>query len=145
MKEKETCFYGARILKPVDDLYNSLIKQLDEFITEPLSVNLTGEEPDDVELVIGELKSFITDKISTLIKQRFFTEEMIDKWKKLWLDGGSGVDYRRRQGIINTENLIAPTIEAYLKANNSTHLVDELEVLIEECINEFEKKLERKG
>lgn len=145
LKEKETCFYGARILKPVDDLYNSLITQLDEFITEPLSVNLTGEEPDDVELVIGELKSFITDKISTLIKQRFFTEEMIDKWKKLWLDSGSGVDYRRRQGIINTENLIAPTIEAYLKANSSTHLVDELEVLINECILEFEKNLKERA
>lgn len=145
LKDKETCFYGARILKPVDNLYNALITQLDDFITTPLSINLIGENPDDVEFVIGELKSFITDKISTLVNQRFFSEEMIDTWKKLWLDGSGGVDYRRRQGIINAETIIAPTIEEYLKVNNSDHIVNDLEKLINDCILEFEKRLYNMG
>lgn len=145
LKDKETCFYGARILKPVDNLYNALITQLDEFITTPVSINLTGENSDDVELVIGELKSFITDKISTLVNQRFFTKEMIDTWEELWRDGDSGVDYRRRQGIITAENIIAPTIEEYLKSNNNNHFVNNLENLFNDCIFEFEKKIEIKN
>lgn len=145
LKDKETCFYGARILKPVDNLYNALITQLDEFITTPISINLTGENPDDVELVIGELKSFITDKVSTLVNQRFFTKEMIVTWERLWRDGSSGVDYRRRRGIITAENIIAPTIEEYLKSNNTNHFVNKLENLINDCIIEFEKKLEIKN
>ena len=142
LKDKETCFYGARILKPVDNLYNALITQLDEFITTPISINLTGENSDDVELVIGELKSFITDKISTLVNQRFFTKEMLDTWERLWRDGDSGVDYRRRRGIITAENIIAPTIEEYLKSNNTNHFINNLENLINDCILEFEKKLD---
>lgn len=145
LKDKETYFYGARILKPVDNLYDALITQLNDFITTPLSINLTGENTDDVDLVIGELKSFITDKVSTLVNQRFFTKEMIDTWERLWRDGNSGVDYRRRRGIINAETIIAPTIEAYLKPNSSNHLVDELEILFSGCILEFEKKLEIKN
>lgn len=143
LKDKETCFYGARTLKPVDNLYDALIRELDDFITTPLSINVTGENSDDVEVVIGELKSFITDKISILIKQRFFSEEMIAIWKNLWLDANLGVDYRRRRGIINAENIIAPTIEEYLKVNNADHLVNDLEKLIDDCIVDFEKKLSR--
>ena len=48
-------------------------------------------------------------------------------------------------GILDAETIIAPTIESYLKPNNSNHLIDELEVLFNECILEFERKLENKN
>lgn len=151
LKDKETCFYGARILKPVDNLYNALISQLSDFITIPRTINLkslndsSGEESDDVELVIGELKSFITDKISILVNQRFFTKEMIDTWERLWRDSGYGVASRRCRGIITAENIIAPKPEEYLKTNNTDHFINNLENLIKDCILEFEKKLDSKN
>lgn len=51
------------------------------------------------------------------------------------------MDYRRRQGIINAGSIIAPTIEAYLKPYKTNHLIDDLEILFNGCILEFEKKL----
>lgn len=128
----------------MDDLYNSLITQLNDLIMKPLVVNLVGKHDDDVEQCISELKSVITDKISLLIKQKFFSEEMLNIWANLWQDSTSGVDSHRRRGIINAENLIAPTIEAYLKSNYTNHIVNDLENLINDCIQGFEKKLFQK-
>jgi hypothetical protein len=141
LKNKETSFYGARTLKPVDDLYNSFVIHLNDYIMTPQTTNITGDTTDHIDSCIADLKSLLTDKLSLLVKRQFFNSAMLEEWNQLYLDYSSGVDYRRRTGIIKNENEIAPSIESYLNSNYTEHIINDIESLFRTCIFEFEKKI----
>lgn len=132
-------FHGARLLTPVDDLYNAIIVALSSYIEVPMSINF--EAKDDVKsAVISEIKAKITEKLRGSIKNKFFSSKVSSTWKKLYMESGTGSDLRRRNGIISTEMEIAPDIEKYLSSTLQEHIIDTIEAAFTSTLEEFEKE-----
>lgn len=134
-----TSFHGARLLTPVDDLYNAIIVALSSYIDTPMTINFVASE--DVKYaVINEIKAKITEKLRGSIKQKFFSNKVMSTWKQLYMESGTGCDLRRRNGIISTEMEIAPDIEKYLSSTVQEHIIDTIEAAFSTTINEFEEE-----
>ena len=141
LANKISLFLGSRSLTPVDDLYNIFISELSNYISNPEDTNLIGEKDSDVKDCVEKFKTFLTDKISNLVTEAFFSQELLKEWNSLYCDYGAGVDMRRRGGIILAEERIVPNAESFLKNTVSSHPITKLEKLFDECIKEFEKRL----
>lgn len=141
LMNKEKSFQGKKLLKPVDDLYDVIISQVKKYLLNPSSFNIIGETDEDKRQCLENLNTFITDKLSSYVKQLFFSPKMLEIWNQLWSDCGAGVDYRRRTGIIKAETMISPNISDFLQDNNSSHMLATLDRFISDSITEYEKKI----
>jgi hypothetical protein len=137
---KVSLFEGAKILTPVDDFYQAIIKELNDYISNPETVNLIGE-PDRVKQVISRLKTVITERIRGLAHFRFFSKANLDTWAELYNASGVGTDAYRRGGIIEAEEKIAPNETEFLLQKSRYHAIDELESIIEESIKQVDREL----
>ena len=132
-------FHGARLLTPVDDLYNAIIVALSSYIEAPMNINF--EANDEVKsAVINEIKAKITEKLRGSIKNKFFSSKVSSTWRQLYMESGTGSDLRRRNGIISTEMEIAPDIEKYLSSTLQEHIIDTIEAAFTSTIEEFERE-----
>lgn len=134
-----TSFHGARLLTPVDDLYNAIIVALSSYIDAPMTINFVANE-ETKSAVINEIKAKITEKLRGSIKQKFFSTKVTSTWRQLYMESGTGSDLRRRNGIISTEMEIAPDIEKYLSSTIQEHIIDTIESAFRATINEFEEE-----
>lgn len=132
LRNGQTYFSGSsRTLKPVDDFCAIIAENIERFIRNPESVNFEIKEtvPNHKELVIDWFKEEISAQIK-LLSKKIFVDLRTNAWNKLYLDSGSGVDYRRRIGIIRELDQILPP----LVIDNSTFAdqwLDELEKIFE--------------
>lgn len=134
-----TSFHGARLLTPVDDLYNAIIVALSSYIDAPMEINFVASE-EVKSAVVNELKAKITEELRGSIKQKFFTTKAISKWKQLYMESGTGSDLRRRNGIISTEKEIAPDIEMYISGTAKEYIIDTIESAFRTTISKFEEE-----
>jgi hypothetical protein len=139
---KEDFFIGkSRILRPVDDLYAALIHELNEYISRPETVNITGAASANVKEAMSRIKTEITERVRILVRERFFSPTNLAKWDRLYKDGGLGADARRRGGILALEEDIAPYGTAFLLQTERLHMIDALEDIFTESIKQVEDKL----
>lgn len=134
----ETYFCGARVLKPVDDLYNQLITSLSDYIDNPQSINIASTDNPKIAVeIIAQLKALITEELRKDINAKFLNSDAIAKWKNLWLLTGIGSDFVRRKGIIAEEKNIAPDIDCYLSSTVKEHLIDTIQEAFENSIEKI--------
>jgi hypothetical protein len=136
-----THFSGARLLKPVDDFYDAVICELSDFISRPKYVNLEGDPHERVDQVIARIKTVITEHLRNLTHERFFFETNMSAWHNLYMDGGVGVDLRRRSGIIAVEKKIAPDEMDFLLETTQIHIIDKFEEIFRALIKEVGREL----
>ena len=140
-----TYFYGARLLKPLDDFYQIILFNLAKYILAPSVVNFTAktgnteDNTDDIiSLVIEEYKTIVSEKIREELYSRFFTPSSLNKWRNLYCLCGTGSDYQRRTGLIEHENFILPDTEAYLNNITPSHIIDSLIKIVNDSIATLE-------
>ena len=140
----ETSVYGAKILKPVDDLYAIIIDRLSTFIISPRSINFysLNKDLDDSDKILEGLKEMITEKLSKLCVSKFTTPALKNMWKNLYMQNNMGADYRRRVGIIDIMNYILPSIDIYLSDTSKKNWIDKIEDIILTSIDELEEIME---
>lgn len=112
LKNGGTYFLGtSRTLKPVDDFCNILMEKIERFIKNPDYVNfeIKSTIPNHKEKVVDWFKEEVSSIIKKLAKE-IFVDIRLDAWNKLYSDWGSGVDLRRRNGIIKEINNILPEL-----------------------------------
>jgi hypothetical protein len=140
LQKKEKVFLGAVNLTPVDDLYHILIRELDSYILAPKKINLVGES-ENIRRVLEKIKTIITESIKTTVEGRFFTPTNLYTWNSLYSDGGTGVDQRRRKGIMSTEELIAQSETDFISQANNRHFIDELEEIFVSSVQKVENEI----
>lgn len=133
-------FNGARLLTPVDDLYNQIITTFSNFIDQPEEINFNSANKDITDLVVNELKGLISEKLRNTVNNKFFSQKFLEVWNRLYQYYGPGSDYKRRSGIITTEGEIAPNINSYLNSTVKYHIIDSIEDAINESITYIEEK-----
>lgn len=143
---KISYFSGARTLKPVDDLYNSLITVLAPYISKPQKINIGSKDndptPPSIDTIIGILKNVVSEKLRSAINCCFFEPSKLQEWKELYQLSGLGTDLERRNGILDTEELIAPDIIKYLNDEIPDHLINIIEDSLKTSLIELEQTLD---
>ena len=134
-----TYFSGARLLRPVDDLYDLMIKSFSSYLDKPAQINFVSRDETDVTRVLGELKTKITEGLRQLVNKKFCTGSITEEWGRLYRLSGTGSDQVRRNGILSIENTIVPNIELYLDDQVQEHMINSIEELINEAIQEMDK------
>lgn len=137
-----TFFSGARILRPVDDLYDLLIQTMSDYIENPDHINFAAKSDADEKHFLGILKTKITEAMRLSLNAKFFRGNMLNEWKHLYNLSGTGCDKIRRHGIMKAEKTIAPGIDAYLNSTVKEHLIDILEKDFKSSIEFVEHQLE---
>lgn len=141
LSQGATSFYGAKILKPVDDLYTIIIDRLTTFIFNPKIINFVSKNdmPECENKILDKLKEMVSEKLSKLSESEFTTPALKNMWKNLYLQSDIGADYRRRVGIIDTMNHILPSMNIYLTNNSEENWIDKIENIILTSIDELEE------
>lgn len=134
-----TYFSGARLLRPVDDLYDLMIKSFSSYLDKPSQMNFVSRDETDVTRILGELKTKITEGLRQLINKKFCTGSITEEWGRLYRLSGTGSDQVRRNGILSIEDTIVPNIELYLDDNVQEHMINSIEELINEVIQDMDK------
>lgn len=134
-----TYFSGARVLRPVDDLYHQLITALSNYIENPQLINVKSIGNDEnSDKIILQVKSLITEYLRTEINAKFLNNKAIAKWDRLYQLTGTGSDRIRREGILKEENEIAPDVSFYLSSTVQEHIIDTIQTAFENAIKQIE-------
>ncbi|MFA9377316.1 MAG: hypothetical protein ACERKZ_11260 [Lachnotalea sp.] len=135
LKNGGTYFVGtSRAFKPVDDFCNILMEKIDRFIKNPDEINFEIKTtiPNHKDKVIDWFKEEISSNIKVLVK-KMFVDVRMDTWKKLYMDGGPGVDARRRNGIVKELNNILPEL-IIDESNFADRWIEEIEDIFENVL-----------
>ena len=119
-----------------------IIQSLSEFIDKPAKLNFDAADSKDTEVILGQLKTLITESIRVSLNAKFFSKSSIIEWKKLYYLSGIGCDKIRRSGIIKTESDIAPGLDEYLNSTVNEHIIDVIEESFITSIKKLEHHLE---
>ncbi|WP_300902594.1 hypothetical protein [uncultured Clostridium sp.] len=136
----QTYFSGAnKTLKPVDDFCAILMEKIERFIKNPDNINFEYKTtiPNHREKVIDWFKEQISGNVKTIVKT-IFVDTRTQTWHNLYIDGGSGVDYRRRTGIVKELNSILPALDIE-KSTFADRWVDEIETIFEKTLESMKK------
>lgn len=140
LKNGYTYFSGmTRTLKPIDDFCYLLMEKIDRFIRNPDNINFEIKTtiPNHREKVIDWFKEEISSYIKNLAK-KIFVDIRIDIWKNLYEDWGTGVDYRRRIGILNEIDKILPPL-VIDKTTFADRWIEEIESIFERVLKEMKE------
>ncbi|PRR84558.1 hypothetical protein [Clostridium vincentii] len=134
----QTYFSGVtKTLKPVDDFCSILMSKIELFIKNPDNINfyIKTTIPNHSERVIDWLKEEISGNLKIIVK-RIFVETRTKTWYNLYMDGDSGVDYRRRTGILKELNNILPELDIEY-TTFADRWIDEIESIFEKVLNDM--------
>lgn len=140
LKNGYTYFSGmTRTLKPIDDFCYLLMEKIDRFIRNPDNINFEIKTtiPNHREKVIDWFKEEISSYIKNLAK-KIFVDIRINVWKNLYEDWGTGVDYRRRIGILNEIDKILPPL-VIDKTTFADRWIEEIESIFERVLKEMKE------
>ncbi|WP_312158761.1 hypothetical protein [Oscillibacter sp.] len=135
-----TYFIGARTLRPVDDLFDCLVKSLETYIENPAEMNFNPCDDETISKVIGDIKTGVTENLRNELNRRFLSPAASAEWQKLYLLSGTGSDRVRRDGVISTERDMVPDLNAYLCSTVQYHIVDQIEVAFKLSIASTSRK-----
>ena len=128
---RQTYFDGARMLRPVDDFYDCLIKALSPYLDVPEKLNFRCDSEKNTKAVtdhvIGKIKTYVTEALRKEVNDKFLSESALIEWKDLYMLSGSGADWERRDGILNEEKQIGSNVEEYLRSSGSDHMINIIE------------------
>jgi len=94
-----------------------------------------------IDRLLEKLKETISEKLAKCIEIEFTSDSMQTEWDKLYRYWGSGSDYWRRTGIIDTMKSILPNQEIYLANPHIENIVDKVENIFIESIKQLEEFL----
>jgi len=138
----QTYFNGARNLRPVDDLFDVLIRNLASFINTPTAFNLqevgSDIEEDLTSQIISQVRTEVTEGLREYLNGLFLEKK--DDWYKLYALTGTGSDSIRRSGILKEENTIASSTDDYLYSKVDKHIITALEKIFQDSIRGLEKE-----
>ncbi|PQP84406.1 hypothetical protein C0Q44_07505 [Paenibacillus sp. PCH8] len=138
LKNGHTCFSGTnRSLKPIDDFSAILMEKVERFIRIPDGINfkIKSAIPNHEEKVIDWFKEEVSSAVKYIVK-KIFVDVRTESWNKLYIDGGAGVDYRRRIGIIQEINEILPEL-VIDKTTFADRWIQEIESIFERVLEDM--------